>query len=719
MSEEHTNRLISEKSPYLLQHAHNPVDWHAWGAEAFEKARAEQKPIFLSVGYSTCHWCHVMERESFENAEIARVLNEFFVPIKVDREERPDVDKVYMTFVQATTGGGGWPMSVWLTPELQPFAGGTYFPPEDRYGRPGFKTVLTRLAELWRDERPRVLDQGARITETLRDYATARGAEGGELDAATVREGFLQAAEMFDPELGGFGGAPKFPRPAMLDFLIALYRRDPASADGQRAREMVFHTLRMMAHGGMQDQLGGGFHRYSVDRFWHVPHYEKMLYDQAQLANAYVEAWRLNGEPLLAATARDILDYVRRDMTSPGGGFFSAEDADSLLPGTTEKREGAFYVWGKAEIDEALGGDAALFHRVYGVEAAGNSPAGSDPHGELTGMNTLIRRLTDEQAAKLFSIPEPEVRDQLGRSRAALLERRAARPRPHLDDKIVASWNGLMISAFARAGMAFGEDAYIQAAVQAAEFVKREMVADGRLARSYREGRGPEGFADDYAAMTAAALDLYEATGAIRWLQWALELQGILDELFLDAENGGYFSARAGDVSIVVRMKEDHDGAEPAASSLAAQNTLRLARMLDDSALEHRALQTLRAFATEVRRAPSSLPAMLEAWLLSTTPPRQVVIAGAPGDPAREELARIARAHAEPGTALLYADGGGGQKWLQERLDFLRSATPVDRRPAAYVCENFTCRLPITDPAELRRELRAVKEKTVAVPSRG
>ena len=703
MSAQYTNRLASEKSPYLLQHAHNPVDWHAWGPEAFEKARREDKPIFLSVGYSTCHWCHVMERESFENEETARVLNASFVPIKVDREERPDVDRVYMTFVQATTGGGGWPMSVWLTPELQPFAGGTYFPPEDRYGRPGFTTVLRRLAEVWSTERDRVMDQSARITTMLQDYAMPRGG-GGELGKAVLHGAFRQLADIYDAELGGFGGAPKFPRPVTLDFLLGLYRREPTTAEGQEAREMAFHTLRMMAAGGMHDHLGGGFHRYSVDRFWHVPHYEKMLYDQAQLAAVYIEAWKINGEPLFAETARDILDYVRRDMTSPDGGFFSAEDADSLIPGGTEKGEGAFYVWRKGEIEEALGADAELFCTVYGVEEDGNSPDGSDPHGELRGLNTLIRRHTDAEAAALIGKTAGETAEALERCRGKLLDRRALRARPHLDDKILASWNGLMIAAFARAGMALREPAYIEAARRAGEFVRGKMCAAGRLLRSWREGAGPEGFADDYAAMAAAALDLYEATGEIGWLQWAAELQGTLDAQFRDAENGGYFSAREGDASILVRMKEDHDGAEPAASSLAARNGLRLARMLDDAASEARAMETIAAFGEQLRRAPSSMPAMLAALLLAMSKRRQIVIAGRPGEERRETLARVAREMITAETVLLYADGGEGQGWLAQRLDFIRTVRGDEA--VGYVCEAFVCQLPVRDEGELRGALR-------------
>jgi hypothetical protein len=392
-------------------------------------------------------------------------------------------------------------------------------------------------------------------------------------------------------------------------------------------------------------------------------------------------------------------------MTSAEGGFFSAEDADSVIPGGKEKGEGAFYVWTKEEIDGALGADAPLFNRVYGVEAEGNSPAGSDPHGELTGLNTLIRRCTDEEAAEIFQKPANEMRETLARCREKLLERRASRPRPHLDDKILAAWNGLMISAFARAGMALGERAYVAAARKAAEFARHSMWREGRLLRSYREGPGPQGFADDYAAMAGGALDLYEATGEIEWLRWAVELQAKLDELFLDGANGGYFSARAEDLSIVVRMKEDHDGAEPAASSLAARNGLRLARMLDDAGLAARAVETMRAFAGQLRGMPTSMPAMLGALLLSLGKPRQIVIAGALDDAGTEALARVARELATPETVLLYADGGPGQAWLGERLEFMRTAGPVAGKAAAYLCENFACRLPVTESGELRKAL--------------
>src|SRR5438093_2402710 len=391
---EHTNRLAQEKSPYLLQHAHNPVDWHAWGEEAFAKARRENKPIFLSVGYSTCHWCHVMAHESFENEEVAAIMNREFVNIKVDREERPDVDRVYMTFVQATTGGGGWPMSVWLTPDLKPFVGGTYFPPEDRYGQPGFKKVLERIAAAWKQDHEKIAGQGASIVEALREAQTAQPAAAEKIDAKILDAAYEQFSRSFDARDGGFGGAPKFPRPVTLNFLSRFYARDPSSESGKHALEMDLITLRKMAAGGMHDHLGGGFHRYSVDRYWHVPHFEKMLYDQAQLAVAYLDAFQITQNRQFASVARDVLDYVLRDMTSKEGGFFSAEDADSPIvgigdPGHRKTAEGAFYIWTKKEIDDALGDTAEDFEFHYEVQPHGNAPEGSDPHDEFCGKNVL------------------------------------------------------------------------------------------------------------------------------------------------------------------------------------------------------------------------------------------------------------------------------------------------------------------------------------------
>src|SRR5215469_4378700 len=468
-----TNRLAHEKSPYLLQHAHNPVDWYPWGEEAFAKGRRENKPIFLSIGYSTCHWCHVMAHESFENEEVAAIMNREFVNIKVDREERPDVDRVYMTFVQATTGGGGWPMSVWLTPDLKPFVGGTYFPPEERYGQPGFRKVLERIATAWKENHDNIVQQGGKIVEALRESQSAAEA-GGKIDAATLDDAYRQIDRSYDPKEGGFGNAPKFPRPVTLNFLTRFYAGDPKSDSGKHSLNMALFTLSKMAAGGMHDHIGGGFHRYSVDRYWHVPHFEKMLYDQAQLAVAYLDGVQILRDPHLnpqvgiatgeecrqadakapvrvefEAVARDILDYVARDMTSKEGGFFSAEDADSPVagiadPGHGKTAEGAFYVWTKSEIDDALGDSAEFFDFHYGVQAHGNAPEGSDPHDEFRGKNILIERHTVADTARHFKKSEKEIAKLLARSREKLFAIRAQRPRPHLDDKIIAAWNGLM-----------------------------------------------------------------------------------------------------------------------------------------------------------------------------------------------------------------------------------------------------------------------------------
>src|SRR5947209_4541955 len=454
---EHTNRLAREKSPYLLQHAHNPVDWYPWGEEAFAKARQENKPIFLSVGYSTCHWCHVMAHESFENEATAAIMNREFVNIKVDREERPDVDRVYMTFVQATTGGGGWPMSVWLTPDLKPFVGGTYFPPEDRYGQPGFKKVLERIATAWKENHDKIVEQGGKIVAALRESQST--AAEGQIDVGILDAAYQQIASSYDPKQGGFGTAPKFPRPVTLNFLARFYARDPKSESGNHALEMDLFTLQKMAAGGMHDHLGGGFHRYSVDRYWHVPHFEKMLYDQAQLATAYLDAFQITHDRQYELVARDILDYVARDMTSKEGGFFSAEDADSPVPVTAaydrrdaapgeldvgahraplqKNAEGAFYIWPKKEIDAALGDAAEIFDVHYGVQSHGNAPEGSDPQDEFRGKNVLIERHTIAETAKQFKESEDAVRQSLARSREILFAIRVKRPRPHLDDKII------------------------------------------------------------------------------------------------------------------------------------------------------------------------------------------------------------------------------------------------------------------------------------------
>jgi uncharacterized protein len=701
---EHTNRLAHEKSPYLLQHEHNPVDWYPWGEDAFAKARRENKPIFLSVGYSTCHWCHVMAHESFESEEVAAVMNREFVNVKVDREERPDVDRVYMTFVQATTGGGGWPMSVWLTPDLKPFVGGTYFPPEDRYGQPGFKKVLERIAAAWKDNHDKIVEQGGKIVAALRESQSVAAVR-GKIDPAILDAAYEQVARSYDPKEGGFGSAPKFPRPVTLNFLTRFYARNPNSESGKQALEMALFTLRKMAAGGMHDHLGGGFHRYSVDRYWHVPHFEKMLYDEAQLATAYVDAFQITQDRQFESVARDILDYVARDMTSKEGGFFSAEDADSLFEhGKPEHGEGAFYVWTKKEIDAALGDAAEIFDFHYGVQSHGNAPEGSDLQDEFRGKNILIERHTIAETAEQFKKSEDEVRQSLERSRDKLSAIRAKRPRPHLDDKIIAAWNGLMISAYARAAPVLDEPHYLDAATRAAKFLRANLYDEKSklLFRSYRDGRSAvEGFADDYAFVVQGLLDLYEASFDVEWLKFATQLQETQDRLFFDEKNGGYFTTSGKDVSVLLRMKDDNDSAEPAASSIAALNLLRLSQFYDDKQLEDRARKTIDAFGPTLSHFASAMPQMLVALDFSLSKPRQIVIAGKKDVPSTKALLKEVHRHFLPKTILLLADGAEGQKYLGERNEAIRGMSMLNGKSAAYVCENFTCKTPVTASNQL------------------
>ncbi len=730
---EHTNRLAQEKSPYLLQHAHNPVDWYPWGEEAFAKARRENKPIFLSVGYSTCHWCHVMAHESFENEDVAAVMNREFVNIKVDREERPDVDRVFMTFVQATTGGGGWPMSVWLTPDLKPFVGGTYFPPEDRYGQPAFKSVLERIATAWKENHDKIVEQGGKIVDALRESQSATTPE-GKIDAAIIDAGYRQLDRSYDPKEGGFGNAPKFPRPATLNFLTRFYARAPKGESGKHALEMALFTLGKMAAGGMHDHIGGGFHRYSVDRYWHVPHFEKMLYDQAQLAVAYLDAYQILSDPHLhplpgqgeadakapvrvefESVARDILDYVARDMTSKEGGFFSAEDADSPVvagigdPGHTKTAEGAFYIWTKKEIDDALGDIAEIFDFHYGVQPHGNAPEGSDPQDEFRGKNILIERHTIAETAKHFQKTEEEIGKLLAQSREKLFSIRVRRPRPHLDDKIIAAWNGSMISAYARAARVLDEPRYLEIATRAAKFLRTNLYEEKSklLYRNYRGGRSDiEGFADDYAFIIQGLLDLYEASFDVEWLKFAVELQETQDRLFFDEKNGGYFSTSGKDESVFLRMKDDNDGAEPAASSVAALNLLRLAQFRDNKQMAERARKTIDAFATTLSHFPSAMPQMLVALDSASSKPCQVVIAGKKEAPETKVLIREVNRHFLPKTVVFLADGAAGQKYLGEQNEAIRAMSPIDGKPAAYVCENFTCKAPVTEANELAELLK-------------
>jgi len=680
---QHKNRLAAEKSPYLLQHAHNPVDWYPWGDEAFARARSEDKPIFLSIGYSTCHWCHVMERESFESAEIAALMNQLFVCVKVDREERPDVDRVYMSFVQATTGGGGWPMSVWLTPELKPFYGGTYFPPRDAYGRPGFPTVLEAISRTWRDKRPEVLASSEAIVERLREIGSAGGGRSPELlDQGVLGDGAKVFARVFDEAEGGFGKAPKFPRPVTHAFLMREWARtrDPKLLD------MVRTTLRKMAEGGMYDHLGGGFHRYSVDRFWHVPHFEKMLYDQAQLVDAYVEAWQATGDASLLRVVRETCEYVLRDLTDPAtGGFWSAEDADSpVAPGAHERAEGAFYVFSAAEIDDVCGTDAPAFMRAYAIEPDGNA---DDPHGELTGKNVLHRQ-PDE--------PESEA---LVRARAALLAHRNQRPRPHLDDKVLCSWNGLMIAALARASVAAREPRWLAAAVRAADFVLTTLWDERTrtLRRRFRAGEAAfEAHLDDHAALALALASLYEATFDRRWLDAAVPIVEAMNERFLDDAQGGWFATSGRDASVLLRLKEDYDGAEPSGNSLASLASLRLGELCARPEWGKLAERCVSAFSGRLREEPHAAPLLLVVfdWLLGG--PTHIVLAGAESDAARaHELESEIASHFIPRRVLARAQH---VPWAAEMFTVSDTVT-------TYVCRDRACDRPSIDVLSLNESL--------------
>ena len=718
------NALATEKSPYLLQHADNPVAWMPWGDAAFARARGEQKPIFLSIGYSTCHWCHVMAHESFEDDAIAATLNAHFVSIKVDREERPDVDKVYMTYVQSLTGRGGWPLSAFLTPELKPFFGGTYFPPEDRHGRMGFPSLLTAIAKGWATDRAKLVAEGDRIISTLTQNREQRPAdESGVPDlhdtgGAAFEKCFEYFNDNFDAQNGGFGGAPKFPRASNLHFLFrAAAIQGVAAPAGQDAVRMATSTLQRMTEGGIHDHVGGGFHRYTVDEAWFVPHFEKMLYDQAQIAMNCLDAHLAGGDERFAWVARGIFDYTLRDLAAPGGAFFSAEDADSLLEhGKADHAEGAFYVWTRAEIESVLKVDAAFFCDHYGVAAEGNVPMSLDPQNEFTGKNILKQRRALGETAERHGLTPAFAVEVLVSSLEKLRAVRARRPRPHLDDKIITAWNGLMISAFARGAICPAEcladkrEFYRDAAVRAAEFVRRELYDEERgvLYRCHREGRGVnEGFAEDYSYLVAGLLDLYEATFEVRWLQWAERLQQTMDALFWDEKEGGFFNSRADDASIVLRLKEDYDGAEPSPNSVAAANLLRLAAILHDDALRSRARRTIEALRPQWSTVPHALPELLCAIEWALEMPRQVVLAGNPQAADFRGLAAVLRERAGPCRAVLASPGPDeAGRWLMTRAPWLADMKPdADGRARAFVCERFACLAPVGTEGELRQVL--------------
>jgi uncharacterized protein len=716
------NRLAEEHSPYLLQHKDNPVDWYAWGAEAFERAHREDKPIFLSIGYSTCHWCHVMEHESFESRQVAEVLNRHFVAIKVDREERPDVDRVYMTFVQATTGSGGWPMSVWLTPSLQPFYGGTYFPPASKWGRPGFIDILKEIARAWEEDRARIETSAESITERLRELGRDGGGrpvpEPGVLDA-----GVRQFAEAFDPRRGGFGDAPKFPRPSELLFLL----REHARTGSTEARDMVLVTLRAMALGGMRDHVGGGFHRYSVDGNWRVPHFEKMLYDQAQLVLAYLEAAQASGDSFFAEVAEDTLAYVQRDLTDEAGGFYSAEDADSVPPEqagdpSSHKMEGAFYIWRDEEIGEVLGDDANVFRIRYGILPDGNAPF--DPQNEFVHKNLLYTARGIDEVLSATAKSGAEVEAALARARTKLQERRVTRPRPHLDDKVLTAWNGLVIGAFARAARTLGGNRAVEADLKVRLYEVRPYIDAGRraalfvwkhlwnpetrtLLRRYRQGAAAvDGYAEDYAYLIFGLLELFQADGDPRWLEWALMLQHRQDELFADPIEGGWFSTTGRDESVLLRLKEDYDGAEPSATSVSVLNLLTLSHLTSDEGFEHAIARALGMFASRIEQGARTVPMMMAALSTYHAGISQVVIAGDPAAPATRALSEaISRRYLPFAVTIPLVPEHAAA--LTRLLPWIDAMARRLETPAAYVCQKFACLTPATSADELVSQVSA------------
>lgn len=674
-----TNALANEKSPYLRQHANNPVDWLPWGEVAFEKARREDKPIFLSIGYSTCHWCHVMAHESFESERIAEVLNRDFVPIKVDREERPDVDRIYMLFVQATTGSGGWPMSVWLTPDLRPFFGGTYFPPDQRYGRPGFHDVLLHLANAWKNDRARVESSSIDVARQL-ETITAGTPQSLTPDRDVFDSAFWQFRRAFDTKYGGFGGAPKFPRPVVLNYLLRYHLAERS----EEALEMVIRTLDGMAVGGMHDHLGGGFHRYSVDDRWFVSHFEKMMYDQAQLAISYLEAFQLTAQESFAAVARDIFRYVLRDMTDDSGAFFSAEDADSPDPDRPgHSGEGAFYIWKQQEIDRLLGTASPEFCRYFGVQEYGN--VANDPQGEFVGRNILFRPIDVKD-------PEPP---SITKSKRILFEARAKRPRPHLDNKVLTSWNALMISAFALGYRVLNEPAYLDTATRAMSSVLNRMrkADSGELLRRYCDGEAAvPAFLDDYAFLAQAALDLFESNFDPNYLTLAVDLARRGIARFEDTEHGGFFSTVQGERDLLLRMKDDYDGAEPSGNSVATDVLLRLAHITGKDDFQRCAQRSLESFTSKLKAQPTIAPQMLVAVNRWLSEPAQVVVRCAEVDSeVRAFMTREWASFSPTTTALAISDSAAAQ--LSEPAPFLAGLTRRGRL-TVYRCRNFTCHLP-------------------------
>jgi uncharacterized protein YyaL (SSP411 family) len=690
------NALAHETSPYLLQHAHNPVHWFPWGEEALEKARAEDKPIFLSIGYSACHWCHVMERESFENVEIARVLNERFVSIKIDREERPDLDDIYMTAVVSLAGQGGWPLTVFLTPDKKPFYGGTYYPPVDMFGRPGFMRVIHSISDSWANKRAEVLQSAEGLTDYVKAQMAGAEGEAGVLTPALIEGGVTHLKNTFDAEHGGWGGAPKFPSSPSIALLLRAYQR---SGDKQLLH-MATHTLTEMAYGGMYDQVGGGFHRYSVDAEWLVPHFEKMLYDNAQLSRVYLEAWQVTGDPLYRRVAEDIFGYVLRGMTGPHGAFYCAEDADS------EGEEGKFYIWTYTGIIDALGPrDAAIYCRYYHIEEGGNFYSQESFHA---GKN--IPHVPERPAlvAQALGMDTGALQEVIKACNEKLFAAREQRVRPGLDDKVLTSWNALMITALAQGAQVLDAPRYAEAAAKAAAFILREMRDGATLLRTHRHGESRlPAYLDDYAFFANACVDLYEATFDLEWIEAADDLAHEMINRFWDEEGGSFYFTEAAHHDVLVRAKPTFDGAEPSGNSIAALALLRLALLTGRPDYHAKATRILQVNAGNMAKVPHGFLQMLIAVDFALYSPKEIALVGVTTQPETQALLRAVRERFTPNRVVALLDPARDDAAaLSKRVPLLEGRALVDGKPAAYVCRDFTCRLPVTTPEALLEQLR-------------
>ena len=680
------NRLINETSPYLLQHANNPVDWYPWGEEALARARDEDKPILLSIGYSACHWCHVMERESFENDAIAEIMNNHFVNIKVDREERPDLDAVYMEAVQMLTGSGGWPMTVFLTPDGKPFYGGTYFPPVDRHNMPGFPRLLETVANAYQNSNSEIQRVTGQLTEQMgRTGNMPRGT--GALDESILHHAYNQLATNFDYQNGGVGSAPKFPQAMTLEILLRYY----AHGHNDRALSMLELTLEKMARGGIYDQVGGGFHRYSTDSFWLVPHFEKMLYDNALLARLYLHAWLATGRSLYRRITEETLDYVLREMTGDHGGFFSATDADS------EGEEGKFFVWSPEEIEAVIGAEeGGLFSAFFGVTSRGN----------FEDKNILNISVRAADFAERQGVPLERLIEVIDRGKEALRQAREERDHPLLDDKALASWNGLMLRAFAEAGAALERQDYLDAAARNAEFLLNELRPEGRLHRSYREGQAKlPGFLEDYSFVADGLLALYEATFERRWLDAAVELTDEMISLFWDEGAGAFYDTGRHHEELVIRPRDVYDNAQPCGGSVASDLLLRLSVVTGNEDYSSKAVAPLRTLAELMGRAPAGTGRWLAAMDFYLSTPKEVAVIGPAADPATQALLRVVNGRYLANRVVVGAVGQGTAS--ASGLPLLEGRGMVGGKPTAYVCENYACQLPVTDAGALAAQLAA------------